>query len=1225
MKLKKIFALALAVCMMVSAMPTTLAADGVLTSGGTSGSGDGVLTSGGSSSLTLTSGGSTVSRITSGSAQTRQDGVLYSTGSGSEGGGTPVDDPIVPVLDEPKATDTENLGEGSDSYRGPALDEKDYTLSKTASKVGAANANPGDPNTSDKIAIDKTVTDNKNGTYTISLSASTASSTVTVAAPGNIVLVLDASESMQGNETIGGVTKTKAVWLEEAVDNFLDAVPAGSNVAIVGYGDSAYCHTNTNLSKAFLPVDTKLADLKSAADDVRKATLNETYNSSHGKYTNKGLKMAVEILQASNSDLPSIVVLFTDGTPSADLSTQTWWQDSDFKIAQEALHWSTILKSDAKSVSLNYNDEFYTSGSKASSDTFAGMLTGCDADVYCVAIGLPDKNLDSDCENHWSYLIGIRCDCCVANEFLWRASSMRPDSSNRSGWEGNYSDDRTHGGKYYLVGSMANVGDLFGNIEVENGLTLGNVTVKDVLPAYMEVVNSNGGTTTFDAATGKTTIAWAGELVPGKTVSETLTVKFKDGFLGGHSVPTNDAASGIYVGDTMAAAFGIPTVNVPVPEITYVTAVDKNIYLGKTLSNAELLEGVKATYTAGGKTFTIDPTKTNFGLESWQTAYTNSIVFSVKDETVFTLGCTITPNEAQTTIYQPVSKTGNATITVFKPHITFNDSTIYLGVEADYEDNHDKVCVQWFDDDENEAVPEDMTGNEPNVTITYNKPTGYFTECTNVSVKTVKLDTYAARLDDVTFVNADDNAEDHQFTVHVVKPVVEFQPSTIYLGYEPTDDDFEDYNIVKAGVNHKITWTHTKDDGSYTEDYDYPDVTFAFDTKGANYTDCAPISATVYSDGLKSHDGNFTVHVLKPSFSVRDGYIYQGQTKDLTECITLDGWSDKSSCKKNENIVGDEPDKDAFVFIVDGVADVKAFAEMECTPLNVSAASINHKDAIDYFASEDFTVHVLKPHFTVTTTDLWADYGTKVDLYKDGENYSAIDAVTGVSHTWVYNGDCTGDNVHPAELPAGAPTIALKDVTFVEGETHTMGAVDGKVTVSGLKYTNKEIVNEETDQLIEQTASLDDVAISYVDDKGYVALFVNKFDLTINKSWMDGEKVADGTYQQDAIFTVAHGQDTFKVVLPAGQPNVKVTGLLCGQDYTVTEDTAWTWRWESDDAKTVAAKTTKHEVSASDPHGEETDHIEKVSFTNSLKERIGKLWLSFCTMVANIFQKGGSF
>ena len=44
MKLKKIFALALAVCMMVSAMPTTLAADGVLTSGGTSGSGDGVLT-----------------------------------------------------------------------------------------------------------------------------------------------------------------------------------------------------------------------------------------------------------------------------------------------------------------------------------------------------------------------------------------------------------------------------------------------------------------------------------------------------------------------------------------------------------------------------------------------------------------------------------------------------------------------------------------------------------------------------------------------------------------------------------------------------------------------------------------------------------------------------------------------------------------------------------------------------------------------------------------------------------------------------------------------------------------------------------------------------------------------------------------------------------------------------------------------------------------------------
>ena len=81
-------------------------------------------------------------------------------------------------------------------------------------------------------------------------------------------------------------------------------------------------------------------------------------------------------------------------------------------------------------------------------------------------------------------------------------------------------------------------------------------------------------------------------------------------------------------------------------------------------------------------------------------------------------------------------------------------------------------------------------------------------------------------------------------------------------------------------------------------------------------------------------------------------------------------------------------------------------------------------------------------------------------------------------------------------------------------------------------------------------------------------------------------------------------------------------GYLAGGTYTVTEDDNWTWRWESADSKKDITGAS-HEVSTVDPH--ESDHVEEVSFSNRLKERIGKLWLSFCTMVANIFQKGGSF
>ena len=110
---------------------------------------------------------------------------------------------------------------------------------------------------------------------------------------------------------------------------------------------------------------------------------------------------------------------------------------------------------------------------------------------------------------------------------------------------------------------------------------------------------------------------------------------------------------------------------------------------------------------------------------------------------------------------------------------------------------------------------------------------------------------------------------------------------------------------------------------------------------------------------------------------------------------------------------------------------------------------------------------------------------------------------------------------------------------------------------------------------------------------------------------------------EEAVFTVSGGLGNFQVVLPDYQNSITVTGLLCGQDYTVTEDTAWTWRWESTDSEKDITGAS-HEVSTVDPH--ESDHIEEVSFVNSLAKR---LWLSFCTFVQNIFgqaaiQKGGN-
>lgn len=917
-----------------------------------------------------------------------------------------------------------------------------------------------------------------------------------------------------------------------------------------------------------------------------------------------------------------------------------------------------------------------------------GSYAGCGAKIYCVGIGMPNTDETVDENGRLVDEGTERSMAARINEVMYRVSSHRPDGThvqngtkynswenvldedgNSVDWSYHYWDTftRNHEKGYFLtVNNTDDLADIFETISEDiitggsGNSTLTTATVvKDVVSDYFVIPENVDGTYSINVYTAKykgtddsnitandwetpVTFADADIDCDGKTVTVTnfsftdnwvgsssgsphgykliieVPIAPKTGFLGGRNIPTNDDANaGIYLDGTLVENFpatGAKT-NVAIPAIT-VDVQNKNVYLSNEMTVAEMLSD--AVVKIGDTTLNLKAE--NFGLASWQYAYLSEIeVVSTESDGSFKATCTVTDKAANTK-----SGEDSASVNVFKPHITFKDSTIYLGEKADYSKNNGSPLVVWKNgqtSSDDEGVT--MTGNKPSVDVDYSiekQEELYFTGCTDISITKVSLnddgEDYKAN---TTFWNGKTKTNDsHQFTVHVVKPVVEFQPSTIYLGYEPTNDDFEDYNIVKAGDDHKITWTHTKDDGSYTEDYDYPDVTFAFDTKGADYTDCAPVSATVYSDGLKSHDGSFTVHVLKPSFSVQDGYIYQGQTKDLTECITLDGWSDKSTCEKNENIVGGEPDKDAFVFIVDGVADVEAFAEMECTDLTVTGASIKGKPAIDYFTTKDFTVHVLKPTFIVNTTDLWADYGTEVDLYMGGENYSAIDAVTNVSHTWVYTGDCSGDGVHPAELPAGTPTapaITLNEVTFVEGDTYKVGTTDGMVTVNSVKYTSSAAGAKETytDLVVKKNGEVTE----------RVTIHVNKFDLTINKTWLDGEKAADGTYKQDAIFTVSGGLGDFQVVLPAGDADVTVTSLLCGQTYTVTEDDNWTWRWDSDNAvKTITGDP--HDVSTTDPH--DAEHDEEVSFVNSLAKR---LWLSFCTFVKNIFgqaaiQKGGN-
>lgn len=232
----------------------------------------------------------------------------------------------------------------------------------------------------------------------------------------------------------------------------------------------------------------------------------------------------------------------------------------------------------------------------------------------------------------------------------------------------------------------------------------------------------------------------------GKKLIIEFTVQPKAGFLGGNDVYTNEAKSGIYEkpnSNEPLDKFPQPTANVKIPEIA-VSAAEKNVYLLGSVSGTVLKADANVTFGTDGK-YKIDLSKADdennpYGLEPWQTAYVN-ITATIKDKATgnavtdfnnlvddkeYTITVTVTPKTEGTTTPEKgeaaTAKTGvnnpAGKINVFKPVLTFKDSTAYYGetVAADFSGN--KVSEVWKHDNK-EAVPAEMTGNKPDLTIAY--------------------------------------------------------------------------------------------------------------------------------------------------------------------------------------------------------------------------------------------------------------------------------------------------------------------------------------------------------------------------------------------------------------------------------------------------------------------------------------------------------------------------
>lgn len=261
----------------------------------------------------------------------------------------------------PEANARSSTGMDGPTVSGPTVVDPDtsgrwekWAAGHSGNKVTTQNVG--------RIWTDKTVEatgENEESDFLTTLSAmsSTSNSTVTVTTPLDIVMVLDASGSM--NDPMGGGDKTERIEaLKNAANSFIDTIAKQNEgiegvdrqhkVAIVKFagnetdkvgndtyrsGGHSYNYSQTMQGLTACTVG-GAKSLKEAIDSIRPA------GATRADY---GMKQAEKNIKTSGrADAKKIVVFFTDGTPTS-------FSDFDSKVANDAVTAAKNMK-DGKAI-----------------------------------------------------------------------------------------------------------------------------------------------------------------------------------------------------------------------------------------------------------------------------------------------------------------------------------------------------------------------------------------------------------------------------------------------------------------------------------------------------------------------------------------------------------------------------------------------------------------------------------------------------------------------------------------------------------------------------------------------------------------------------------------------------------------------------------------------------------------------------------------------------------
>ncbi len=436
-----------------------------------------------------------------------------------------------------------------------------------------------------------------------------------------------------------------------------------------------------------------------------------------GTFTNLGMEMANGIFEnnpiTNGQNRNRVIIVFTDGYPGTGTTVNS-------TVANNAVSQGYIAKQ--STANDGYGATVYT----------VGIFSGADGTPDVSLNGVSDPNkfmhlLSSNYKNAQSYSDSSKHGTATypAGGDSYYLSAADADSLNSIFQQ--ISDQIETGGSGTTLSEETVIKDIVAPaFTLPEGATASDITLEtwkyngpenewtknaDAMGATAAI----GSTDTSSAVTTDNQISvtgfdfaenYVGTVTENGSVSycgNKLVIRFKvtprPGFFGGNGVATNTSA-GVYENSTATEpvlTFQRPVVDVPLAEPA-VTVPDANVYLGAYYSQTVPEDAVKmgATVKIGG--YDIDFSKANdpdhpYGLEPWQVEYVTISISAaatgnggsfenIQEDITYTVTVTVAPKTQGSSGDQKATDTGEGTIYVFRPQLTFRDSEVWYGGDA---------------------------------------------------------------------------------------------------------------------------------------------------------------------------------------------------------------------------------------------------------------------------------------------------------------------------------------------------------------------------------------------------------------------------------------------------------------------------------------------------------------------------------------------------------------